>query len=59
MHFATGDPQRAVWLYNNSIMCIIIQRNQSSSIVFLNWYSPLFNYTLNRTISVPFNGPYS
>ena len=58
MPFPTGDPQRAVWLYNDSLMCLIIQRNQSSTLVFLNWYSASLNFTYNRTVSVPFNKPY-
>ncbi|CAF1234231.1 unnamed protein product [Rotaria sp. Silwood1] len=58
MPFPEGDPQRAVWLYNNSIMCVIIQQNQTSTLAFLNWYSSPFNFTYNRTISIPFNKPY-
>ncbi|CAF2729532.1 unnamed protein product [Rotaria sp. Silwood2] len=53
-----GDPQRAIWLHNNSIMCLIIQKNQTSTLVFLNWYPSSLNYTYNQTILVPFNKPY-
>jgi hypothetical protein len=39
-------------------MCLIIQHNQNSSLVFLNWYSFPSNFTYNQTISIPFNSPY-
>jgi hypothetical protein len=39
-------------------MCVIIQNGTNSLIAFLNWYSSPFNFTYNRTISVPFNKPY-
>ncbi|CAF3470655.1 unnamed protein product, partial [Rotaria sp. Silwood2] len=58
MPFPEGDPQRALWLYNNSILCLIIQQNQTSILAFLNWYSSPSNFTYNRTISIPFNKPY-
>jgi len=38
MSLPQGNPQRAVWLYNDSIMCVIIQNGTNSLIAFLNWY---------------------
>lgn len=57
MSLTTGNPQRAIWLYNDTIMCVIIQNGLNSTLTFLNWY-PSLNFTRNRTISVPFNKPY-
>ncbi|UJR32256.1 hypothetical protein I4U23_019721 [Adineta vaga] len=56
--FPEGDPQRAVWLYNNSLMCLIIQHDPNSTLTFLNWHSSSMNFTYNRTIIVPFSQPY-
>ena len=57
MSFTIGSPQRAVWLFNSSIMCVILQRGANSSIGWLNWY-PSLAFTWNRTIPAPFNKPY-
>ncbi|CAF1331710.1 unnamed protein product [Adineta ricciae] len=56
--FPQGDPQRAVWLYNNSLMCLIIQNDQNSSITFLNWNASSFTFTYNQTLLTPFAKPY-
>lgn len=58
LSFTIGSPQRAVWLFNSSIMCVILQRGGNSSIGWLNWYPSSFGFTWNRTIGVPFNKPY-
>lgn len=57
--FPEGEPQRAVWLFDNSIMCVILQQDQSSILVFVNWLGISSNLTYNRTIPVPFNNPYA
>jgi hypothetical protein len=48
------DVNMLVTVYGNSF----IQNGTNSLITFLNWYSSLFNFTYNRTISVPFNKSY-
>jgi hypothetical protein len=53
-----SNPQRAVWLNNGSLMCVIMQNGYNSSLAFLNWNSTSLNFTYNRVVSVPFNNPY-
>ncbi|CAF1502879.1 unnamed protein product [Rotaria magnacalcarata] len=58
MYFPEGDPQRAVWLFNNSIVCLILQSDPRSILTFVNWNSSASNFTHNRTVAIPFSQPY-
>ena len=50
MNFTKGSPQRIVWLFNETLVCILTQNKSNSSTVnFHNWPSR----SLNRSISVP------
>ena len=49
MNFTQGSPQRIVWLFNNTLVCILIQRGANVSLAnFYNWPSN----TLNRSVSL-------
>ena len=56
--FVGGNFQRAVWLFNNTLMYVILRHGPNSSIAILNWHSSPADYTLNRTVPVPFESPY-
>ena len=50
MNFIHGSPQRVVWLFNETLACILTQnRSTSSTANFHNWPSK----SLNRSISLP------
>jgi hypothetical protein len=56
MNFTQGSPQRIVWLYNETLVCILLQINSSlhSIVNFYNWPS----FTLNKTITVGITSAY-
>ena len=44
INFTQGSPQRIVWLFNNTLVCILIQRSASTSLAnFYNWPSNTIN----------------
>jgi hypothetical protein len=55
MTFTQGGPQRIVWLFNDTLVCIIFQNVSSSSQAnFYNWPSN----TLNKSISLGISNAY-
>ena len=56
INFTQGSPQRIVWLYNKTLVCILLQRNSTSySLVnFYNWPS----LDLNNSIQIGIRNAY-
>ena len=49
MNFTQGSPQRIVWLFNDTLACILIQDGSSTSLAhFYNWPS----MALNKSVSL-------
>ena len=49
MNFSEGSPQRIIWLYNETLVCILIQKlGYNSTVNFYNWPSK----TLNKSLTV-------
>ena len=53
INFTEGSPQHVTWLYNETLVCILLQQPFSSySIVsFYNWPSFTLNYSVNVSIT--------
>ena len=56
INFTQGSPQRIVWLYNETLVCILLQISSGSHswINFHNWPS----FTLNQSISISITHAY-
>ncbi|CAF3741848.1 unnamed protein product [Adineta steineri] len=56
MNFTQGGPQRIIWLFSNTLVCVLTQTNPSSvsKANFYNWPSN----TLNQSITLPITNAY-
>ncbi|CAF1340494.1 unnamed protein product [Adineta steineri] len=56
MNFTQGGPQRIIWLFNNTLVCVLTQTNPTSvsKANFYNWPSN----TLNQSITLPIPNAY-
>ena len=56
INFSQGSPQRIVWLYNETLVCILLQISTGSYswVNFYNWPS----FTLNQSISISITNAY-
>ena len=55
INFTQGSPQRIAWLFNNTIVCILIQSGSTSSLAnFYNWPSNTLNHSVAITIANAF-----
>ena len=56
INFTQGSPQHIVWLYNETLVCVLLEisSNAYSFVNFYNWPS----FTLNNSIQIPIRNAY-